>query len=170
MTFPTLPTILPGDIPTGAEWDELMDAIRAITPIGARNQTATTVNNSTSLIDVTSIQLQLAANALFFFDYIGQYTTGTTPDIKVGWTVPTGATMDWGGDAYNTAEAFTAFGGQNESSTPGLGGTGSSFHLRGWILTSGTAGLFKARMAQNVNNLSNTSIDIGTTIEARRIA
>ena len=94
----------------------------------------------------------------------------TTADIKIGWTFPTGLTMDWGGIAYTTSEAFTGFGGLDQTTVPAFGGTGSAAHLFGTVVVSSTAGTLQLQQAQNVMNASNTIVAIGTHLVLHRVS
>lgn len=143
--------------------------ITEVRPVAGRVTTATTVNNSTTLVNAAGLSAAVVANAVYYFDLDLQYTTNITADIKIGWTFPTGTTMDWGGMGYNTGEAFTGFGGLIQTTVPGLGGTGSGAKLFGWIVTSSTAGTMQVQFAQNSLAVVNTSIDVGSTLELRRI-
>jgi len=148
----------------------LGSAITEIRPLAGYATAATTVNNSVTLVNATGLAVVMVANARWKWDLMAQYTSTTTADIKFGWTYPTGATLDWGGIGYNTAEAFTGFGGQTEVSVPGLGGTGSGLHLFGWVVTGSTAGTLQVQFAQNTLTGVNTSVDIGTILILTRLA
>lgn len=152
-------TFLAGQILTAS-------ALNGIVSLFNRVLTVQRVNNTTSLANCNGINLVLAAGTTYEFQIDLRYTTNTTADLKLAWTVPSGVTMDWGGIAYNTGESFTAFGGLIESSVPALGGTGSAAKLFGVIGVSSTGGTVQLRFSQNTMDASNTDINVNSTIRA----
>lgn len=64
-----------------------------------------TVNNSTTLQNDDALLLAMAANETWFFTVYITNNTSTTANIKFAFTVPTGATLNWGcGGKLNVSE------------------------------------------------------------------
>lgn len=142
----------------------LSSLITEVRPVAVRKVADETVNNSSVLQNDDELFVPMSANAVYDFFVIIHHNSGGTPDIKFGWTVPSGTTMVWGGYIVNTAGAFTVVANLSQSSTASIGGTGSdSFQMfQGTIVTSSTAGTLQLQWAQDTANASNTIVRAGS--------
>jgi hypothetical protein len=105
-----------------------------------------------------------------------------TMDINLGFTVPAGCTMKWGGMPGNTSNT-PGFGSVAvatpplalltetqalQNGTPAAGVTGVG--LVGMVFGGGTAGTVQIQYAQAVSNANPLKIDKGSVMEAIRVA
>jgi hypothetical protein len=135
--------------------------------------------STTAMANDEDLILALVANYSYTFNAMVVYGAGTTADIKLGWTFPTGATLTYaalgtdvtaGGNApvetVSVAEA-------SDTSKP-YGGAGiSSFRFveyTGRITVSSTAGNLTLRRAQNTSTAENTLIKAGSFLTLQRVA
>ena len=166
MTFTTLPGVEPLQ-------SEVLEAlITEVRPLSGYVSAATTVNNSVTLVNAAGAAVAVEANATYRLDLYLQYSTNSTADFKFGWTFPTGLTMIFGFIGFNTSEAFTAGGGQIQTSVPTLGGPAANrvCHVFGHVITSSTAGTLQLQFAQNTMTGVNTSVDAGTLLVLQRLS
>lgn len=132
-----------------------------------------TVNNSTTLVDDLELVQALRANSTYIFDLWVLYTSGTTPDFKLGFTLPAGATLAYSYHGFDTSLSMTFFGTTTiPSSGTGFGGNATTAPVRmfGSLETSGTAGNFQVKFAQQTANASNTVLMTGSYLSLFRIA
>jgi len=119
-----------------------------------------TVNNSTTLVNVPNFSVAVEASSFYYFRLSMRSTSGTTPDVKLGFTIPSGAT---GGYTWLLASPNTA---DRLWGTPAaLAGTGAIAlsNIAGLLITDTTAGTFQIQWAQNTANASDTTMLTGTT-------
>jgi hypothetical protein len=132
--------------------------------LGRLDSDTSTLATSTTLQNVTSMSWSLTASAVYLFDLVFMFNAGITPDIKIGWTVPTSTTMNWGGIFPDTAGTYSAVAGLTESSTQAIGGAGAARQGRfaGLITVSTTAGTLQLQSAQNTSDAATISVLTGT--------
>lgn len=130
------------------------------------------VNNTAALANDTHLLLAMAANGVYEFLLRLHYLSGTTPDYKIGWIFPVGLTMVWGGTYADTTGAFGTVGNLIQTSTPSICGSGTDLHaVFGGVITNGaTAGTLRLTEAQSTANASNSTLYLGSSLVARRIA
>lgn len=127
-----------------------------------------TVNNTSTLVNITSLVLPVVANATYAFEANLFFTSGSTPDIKFAVVTPAGATTQWWSlDAFNTTWVRYASGG---AVAIGTAGTEEAAELRGSVLTGATAGNIQLQFAQNGANASNTIVRAHSSLTATRRA
>jgi len=125
-----------------------------------------TINDSDTYQNDDELKIALLANEAWAFTAVIKYTTGTTPDIKLGWTVPSGAGMHWrraGGvasDMLSGSGAITCEGSANMQQV----------ELIGHILNGATAGDLVLKWAQNTKTASDTTVEAYSYIIAHRLA
>lgn len=126
-----------------------------------------TVNNSTTLVDVTGITVALPTAGRFGWSTEIMYSSSTVADIKLAYTWPAGATVQWAGMGIaltaGSVEGDLHDEGQGTSgNTISFGGSGVSspmmILIQGEIIMGGTAGNLQLRFAQNTLEASNTTI------------
>jgi hypothetical protein len=126
-------------------------------------QTTTTKNANTTLGDVTGSDITVAAGEEYWFEYQIAYNSGTTPDIKLNFSLPTNYEIYAETWAPNTALTYVKFLWTGASpSDAAIGGTGALniINIRGMIYdtTGSDSGTLKLQMAQNTSNASDTTI------------
>ena len=123
-----------------------------------------TVNNSTTLVDVTSMAAPLSADETVSFVARVRYNSGATPDIKFAFTVPAGGSITWttaNGIRINTAGTITF---QNEVSVSGapvaIEGAGANrwATFEGVVRNGSTPGNLQLQFAQQTADASDTSV------------
>lgn len=125
--------------------------------------------SNTTLQDVTNMSLTVVAFATYRFTLDLQYTSNATADIKIGFTVPTGATMDFTTSGYNAAGTFVTGVGV-QSTVVDFSGASTSARLSGIVGMSSTAGVLQLQAAQNTSTAVTTNIEPGTTLTLLRSA
>lgn len=124
--------------------------------------------SNTTLQDVTEVGIAVVANAIYKFEMSFQYSTNTTADIKLGFTFPTGLTMDIAGEYYSVAEAYqTARGTQATVFT--MGGSGAAALFLGTVTVAANAGTLQLQAAQNTSTAVTTNVEAGTLMVLTRI-
>lgn len=156
--------------------------INGALPLYGRVTTDTTVTSSTTLVVATGFAIALEASSTYVCDGYMAYSAGATGDLKVAWTVPTGATGHWclyGLDTASTgsigsidARRQTAFG---TGTTQAIGGSDSFSGAlaclpRLYIVTDTTAGDLGLQFAQNTSSGTSTIMRVGTWIRAVKVA
>ena len=130
------------------------------------------VTSSTTLQDDNDLLIALASGEAVEFSGMLFVTAGSaTPDIKMAFTVPAGATLYWFGEWFEN----TIYG-----STEGvvIGSTAKSFNVgsnltgvikfNGVVVNSTTAGNLQLRWAQNTSNGNATKLKIGSHLMGRK--
>jgi len=122
-----------------------------------------TVNNSAVLQNDDELKLTVGANEVWVFSlYIPHYATAT-PDFKMGFTIPAGATFRW-----NTGAGGTWV--WKESDTVAVAGSDAlperGCFVTGYIDTAGTAGTLQFTWAQNTATAVNTIVRAGSAVVA----
>jgi hypothetical protein len=130
----------------------------------ARKTSNQVVNNSTTLVDDTQLQIQVSANTTVYFEANVRYSGDATADIKIAFVGPTGATIRWdntNSTYINTADTVTISSSEvTESTTRSFGSAAGArnLNIRGYITTSSTAGALQMQFAQNSAVAANTSV------------
>lgn len=158
---------------------ELNDAL----PVMARTTADTTRTSSTTLVDATGFVVALAANTAYAFDAYVPYNAGQTGDLKIALAAPAGATGHWALHGMATSATFSAgdldarrvdaygdaairvAGGYDDDPAGRLAAM-----IRGFILTTGTAGNLQVRVAQNASSTISTIIRLGAWLRAHKVA
>lgn len=120
--------------------------------------TTETVNNSTTLQNDDELIIPVTANQVYGFNGEIRFFSGTTPDINLGWSVPSGTTMSWNIDDFDQTEL-------TESSTYFANGNGpnsSNFTIHGIIYSGSTSGNVILQWAQHTMDASDTKIYRGS--------
>lgn len=118
-----------------------------------RKTTDEIVNNSNVLQDDDELKLPLAANEVWEFRLLILYISGFTPDLKISFSVPSGATMKW---LISSQESSAKYAGSTES-IDGTGAIRISF-LEGIVMCGATAGDLQFQWAQDVADPSDTKV------------
>ncbi|MFJ5923847.1 hypothetical protein ACIQF6_14740 [Kitasatospora sp. NPDC092948] len=137
------------------------------------------ISASTTMTNDTHLFLPLAANATYLLDgdLVYEGPNPTLGDIKMDWTIPAGATMQWAPfGAPISATTNLQIDSQDTANTVqralGTFGFPSRQTARpvGRITTTGTAGALQLRWAQNTSNAAATTMHVGSWIRLHRVA
>jgi len=162
-----------------ARASDIQNLISEIRPNAARKTASEIVNGSNTPQNDDELFVSVAASTFYVLTGLLVFTSGTTPDFRFTWSLPSGATHSTNTRIYSRSLAapsqmvdtrtFTS----GNSGADGLGTTLSSqgqiVELYGWILTSSTAGTAQLQWAQNTSNASDTTVYVGSFIELKRI-
>lgn len=146
----------------------LSSLISEIRPITARKTVDETVNNSAVLQDDDELFVALAASTTYRIALDLVWNSGTTPDFKYDWTVPSGATGLYTVTATSGAALF--LGSLAFASGGNLDGSGSDLFSRfeGELVTT-NAGTLRLRWAQVAATVSNTVVRAGSLLVATKV-
>jgi len=114
-----------------------------------------TVNNSTTLVNVTDFTFAADANSRYLVMYTAMFHSGATPDIKFGITVPTSSTGFWG--QHDNGVTLAALSGIVILSGVGAGAERPALMFAS-VDTVGTAGNITLQFAQNTADVSDTVV------------
>lgn len=129
-----------------------------------RAQADTTVISTTTVVNAVGLVQAVEADSLYWWRLLLLYSTGTTPDLKVAWTVPTGSTGRWG--LAGASAGVAAYGAAN---TLFLDGASALAVLEGYLDTSSTAGNLQLQFAQNTSTASNSIVQTGSSLSLARL-
>lgn len=157
-----------GDAPNGPTLGQnLAEAVEAallgIVPLSAVKSADQTIDNSTTLANCTDMAISLpTANKRYTFITRAQYRANAStaspagPDIKMGWTFPSGLTMAYTAMGQSTGGSFAQFN-NTQSTTLALGGFNADLGVLmiGELLVGSTTGTLQLQFAQNVQKSGN---------------
>ena len=154
---------LAGQVPTAAELNAVTDRL----PIRARSTSATTYVSNTTFSNVTGLSAAVAANQVYKVRGRLKITgANTTHDVKVQFTLPAGATIEWSLYAITTSQTANPVSVDMSSNSGSIargtiGGT-MTYLIDGFITTAGTAGTAQLQGAQNTSDPGTLSFDAGS--------
>lgn len=140
------------------------------------------VTNSTTNINDTALVAPVAASAVYIVTGMLLYSAHSSADIKMGWTGPTGATLDWiahaqtqtgtGGiasagvvvDRQSIGNTAFPLGGADATNTVFMTAT-----LSGRLVTSTTAGNLQLNWAQQTANVVSSIMRAGSWLLLTRV-
>ncbi len=129
-----------------------------------------TKNANVTLGDVTGIKFQMGASEVWAFEAHLGISTGATPDIKMAFTVPSGATAT-GKYSYLTGSgilnSYVSDWTAAQSMATAAAGVGAI--LSGIVVNSTTAGTVQLQAAQDTSDVSDTIIYAQSHITAWRL-
>jgi hypothetical protein len=124
-----------------------------------------TVNNSNVLQNDDVILFTVEASKLYSVELIVHYNSGSTPDFKWAFSVPSGTTFI--GKELQDADRVTQV---TESGNNPIGtGANKTLVIKGTIISSSTAGTVNWKWAQDTTNASDTKVLIGTYIKVEKL-
>lgn len=131
-----------------------------------RKSTDQTVTSSTTLVTDNALVWAVDANTNYLFDMYLIYTGPAAGDIKIGWAVPSGATMTWSAEGLDEDLGYKNVGNLTEASTSPYGcvntTTGRMILVAGLLRVDTTAGNFSLRFAQQTSSGTATRMAAGT--------
>lgn len=149
------------------------DELNRVVGLRAVKTATEVVNNSATLQDDDHLFVTPRINTRYMLNSFLMWTSGTTPDIKLTFSIPAGSTMNLNVTTYSRAAAA----GTNladsrmmsQSETVSIPGQGTTFSTQSqWTVITGqvgigaTAGNVTLQWAQNTANASDTSMVIGS--------
>lgn len=153
---------------------------QSVRPLFVRKTADETISNTTALQSDDALVLTPAINKVYTLEGLVLYTSGATPDFKMGFTFPAAATLSWNGGGANV-NASSGSGDYVSNcanrlavdSTFAFGGGGAfvcSIKLDGLIIMGGTAGSLTLRWAQNTAEASNTVVKFDSWLRLTPVA
>ena len=132
--------------------------------------------SSTTLQNVTSLVAAMPTAGTFGFRCFVWYSSSTTADVKLAFSVPAGATIRWTGVGMVSGSStsgdvnFTTPAASDATAAYGANGVGSviGIQLEGTYVAGGTAGNLQMRAAQNAVDATQTVIHANTRMEVWR--
>lgn len=173
------PTLLDGMSVPAALLQAALDEIAHLSAQLSNNQLFVRKTLVESVISTTTLQnddellVPVAASSVYQFTLSANILSGATPDFKLGWSLPAGATMTWSvqeGTPGNLAAVlqgpFTA------ASVVAINGTGTDQMViaEGLVIVSTTPGTMRLQWAQNTSNATNTFVGANSWLQLRKVA
>lgn len=135
-----------------------------------------TRNNSTTFLSSTDLILPVGQNINYILESQLIVDSGTTPDVKWNFSIPSGASLRLSGWNAGTGDTATQTGiihDANDSTTFASEGGGSGVMITcrpgGRLAVGNTAGSLTVQFAQNTANASNTILKAGSWIRLSRV-
>jgi len=123
------------------------------------------VNNSEVMVDDDELLFAALANKTYIGFMYFFCKGGTTPDIKVAFTLPAGASGIWLNGLWRAGTSLDGFVNAVTPDVHSTSVTNGNYLARFFkIVTVGTAGDCQIQLAQNVATVSDTVIDIGSQL------
>ena len=148
---------------------QVQATIATLPAVGLVTSDITHTQSDEALEDVTGLSVAVGANEVWAFYVVAFFNSGTTPDIKFGWSAPASATMKWAsaGELGATGAPLLAVGG-----TDFVSGNAANRMIAysGIFVNSSNAGTLQFQFAQNTSTASDTKVLADSYIIAWRIA
>lgn len=141
-------------------------------PITARKTSNETIISNSTLQNDDELFVPVEASCEYHMELRISYTSGTTPDLKLGWTYPTGTTIRWSGVDSDTAGSIRITGNLLETSVPAICGSGADLQAAytGMVVVGVNAGTLQLQWAQNTLTASNSTVYAGSFLTIKRTA
>lgn len=162
--------VLAGNIIYAADLQDELNALQTRLSIRARSTAATTFTSNTTLANLTGLSCAMAANQVYKIrGCIKVSGANATHDLKIGVTLPAGATIVWAcyaGNTSMTGQPVSIDMGTTTatSHTRGTFAGGTTLLIEGFITVAGTAGTVQMQGAQNTSDGGTLSFDAGSEI------
>ena len=129
-----------------------------------------TIASSTTLQNDDELFVTVAANAAYRLQHDFVFNSGTTPDIKFTYSLPSGGAGKVIGWAHNTSNVIFTFNGL-ATATYSLSGIAAVAFVRvsGYITTS-SAGTVQVQWAQNTSDPGSTTVLAGSSLQLTRVS
>lgn len=165
-----LSDIVAGNLIIGSELLAAFNQVKALTAVKTADETVT---SSTTLQDDNELFASVAANTTYeLTGWLYVASTSNTPDMKLGYTGPSGATLvhsAWGqqtGATTNTGSPDTGVHATISGvHTKGVINGNLSILLHGTLVVSSTAGTFRFQWAQQTSDAAGTTVKAGSWIK-----
>lgn len=146
----------------------LITEVRPLAAKKSANQNLTT--SSTTLQDVTDLAVAVAANTTYegLLIFATALSAGSTEDVKIGFTYPTGATLAFGGIGPATTVTATSGDGEFNYQSSSTSGTTTIAYgvftsrtvviISFYLDMSSTAGTLQVQAAQNTSGANTVTV------------
>lgn len=134
-----------------------------------------TISNRTVLVNDEAIRWDVRAGAVYVMRASLVYESADIPDIKFGWSLPSGASMSWNGTGFSTGTVYQNFGnGDPSAGTTNFGnsqpGSPRVARCSGTITIGDEDGAVQLTWAQEQADAASTSVLAGSFGVLQRIA
>jgi len=131
-----------------------------------------TVNNSAILQNDDQLLFAIGANEVWEFSFILLATSGTTPDMQVAVTMPSGGDVDWFWVGPNSAGTLVEIvvNGSAGSTNMEAKDNPTVIIIRGIAVNSTNAGNVQLQWAQNTANATDTKVLTNSCLIAHKLA
>lgn len=159
------------------------DQLNAMQPLYVEKAADQSVTSSTTNTDDTALLLPVEANAKYILTGMLLYSARSDTDIKIGWTAPTSATLDWiahaqiqGGTTGIASSGIVVDRQIQGNSAFPLGGAAAenttymTATVSGRLVTSTTAGDLQLNWAQITSNATASIMRAGSWLMLTRVA
>lgn len=148
----------------------------------AANTANQSVTSSTTMVNATNLSVPVVANATYVFECNLSVSGGNAAgDIKFGFTMPTGAQVDYGGQGLDIGLASAAVGtinaqGQENQTSPttalvyGASTAVTRVMITGQCRMSSTGGTLQLQFAQNASNATASVLRARSYMTVTRVA
>lgn len=153
--------------------------LTSMLPITATKAATESVTSSTTMQNDDELLAAVEASATYDVLLHLLYDSATAGDISIGWSGPTGATLNWGligvhvNETSSSTVANVSMQSRIISEIVDLGGgasTGTYGLVHGTLITSSTAGTLNFRWAQRASSATATNVRAGSQLILRRTA
>lgn len=136
-----------------------------------------TVSASTTLQNDDELLIPVEASTTYIFEAVLFYDGATTGDIKVAFSVPAGATIEWTTIRAASSLAANNYAAQidvvtgGSSVTSGANGAGNhiAYRCRGTVVVGGTAGNLQLQWAQAVSDPTASTVFAKSFLTAQKV-
>lgn len=130
-----------------------------------------TVNNSAVMQNDDDLKVNVDANAYYTGELWIAFTSAPAAGLRVDFTAPVGATMEASGFLVVVAGATTFAATSVLGNVSGIVSSGAAapYMNKFTLVTGANAGTLQFRWAQNAANASNTTVNVGSYLELKRI-
>ena len=121
-----------------------------------------------------ALSFAVAANEVWAFDGYLLVTGALSGDIKLAFTVPSGATLRWSGigddivDGNGSETNWAVIGTSGASAGYAIQTTETYIRVRGTVVNGATAGSVQLQWAQNTSNVTATQVLVNSTLQASK--
>lgn len=150
-------------------------------PFGPTKLVDESVISSTTLQNDNELFAAIAANTVYQLDLALLVTeaTGTTADLKIAWTMPTGCRLDtanagahtaWNGSSGAQEVEWASWQGETSSPTSSRSfgtinaGLIFGYHVHGRVTNGPNAGTLQLQWAQNLSVAENVTVKAGSSL------
>ena len=127
------------------------------------------VTNSTTLQNDNHLSQAVAANEVWEFEaFLLATSSSATPDIKVGFTWPSGATCTWQATSIDgtTLSNYVPVTASGSSIAPTITASANTLiRIRGLLVVGSTAGTLQLQFSQNQSNNNATTLKLGSFLK-----
>ena len=150
--------------PTGPTGETGATGAAGNSAVMVRKTVDESVTNSTTLQNDDNLKISLAANDAYEFSgMLFVSSTNATPDVKVTFTVPSGATIRWFGegfgDGYSVSADCVEASGTTFTITLAANSALATVKFNGIVVNSPTAGNLQLQWAQNASNAAAVKVE-----------